>query len=87
MKERTQSARIVEALLRDSPAKDETLKGIMDHLVRKYPADTLVEVLAGCFSDFVVDRIQPPNQPTVAECKKLAEVDLLSFRLFRAITQ
>lgn len=87
MGERNEAVRIVEALLRDSPNKEETLKGIMDHLIRKYPADTLVETLAGCFSDFVVAQIQPPNEPTTMECKKLAHVDLLSFRLFRAITQ
>lgn len=85
--ERKEARRIAAALISRSEERHATLAGIFDHLIRNYQCEEIVETLAQCFGDWVTERIQPPNEPTPADCKRLAVADKLSWRLFQALTK
>lgn len=54
-------------------------------LVRTIPAEILVEELALAFTDEVVRQVQPPNQPTMQDCRNLAIKDKLAYRLHQTL--
>ena len=61
------------------------LRHYLRGFVRTIPAEMLVEELALAFTDEVMRQIQPPNQPTMKDCKDLAIKDKLAYRLHQTL--
>ncbi len=61
------------------------LRGALGGIVREYPIETIIEVLADALNNEVVRRIEPPSEPTFEECKELAKKDKFSYRLYNSL--